>query len=180
MEDMMIKKLFMVLGGLFGLGIIGIVFLLIVFGYEKDDGEYNKLYYFPQIDIYLKIVIRPPSDSYGYIFLSKDSTFSNTVDYIKKRRTELSDIIFIFNPLENNNIFFIDRDNSIIEINQINFSMKETNWSDTTFFEEHIVAGTKASIVKSPYFCITVRGYLKSVLFANFLEEYLTRAEPIK
>jgi hypothetical protein len=149
---------------------------LIVFDSEKKEGE---LYYFPQIDTYLKID-RCFGEKYGYIFFSKDSTFSDTMDYIKKRKTQTTDIKFMFNPLENNKIFLYDHWNSVVEINQVNFIMEKIKNDDTTFFEPRIVNGAKTHIVKPSYFRIVISHNLDAVLFADYEEEYLKWAEQIK
>jgi len=55
----------------------------------------------------------------------------------------------------------------------VDFSIERTNRGDTTFFENHIVAGTQTHILKYPYLDISVEGYLQSVFLANGSEEYL-------
>jgi hypothetical protein len=143
--------------------------------------ENNKEYYFPQIKAYLK-VYKPPFKEYGYVIIGKDSilSFSNNVDFIKVKKSETSWVSFIFNPQENNKIFIVDESDNIININQVDFQIEKINRKDTTFFEKHIVAGVDAYVLKPQYLNISIEGYLQSVFFTNYLDEYPTKAEPIK
>jgi hypothetical protein len=142
----------------------------------------DKLYCFPQADMYMKIV-RPPMDRCGYVLFSKDSVFSlsDSVDYVKICPSETSWVSFIINPLENNKIFVIYRWDDV-QINQVNFIMEKISRKDTAFFKEYIIpetAGTRSYKVKKTYFEITVEGYLQSVFLANYGER-LNKIEPIK
>ena len=141
----------------------------------------NKEYCLPQIKTYLK-VYKPTFKEYGYILFSKDSIFqfSDKVDFVKINKSETSWVSFVFNPLEHNKIFVVDRFDNAIKINQVNYIIEKINREDTTFFEEHIVAGTHTYLLKPPYISISVEGYLQSVFFTDYHEEYSAKIKPIK
>lgn len=143
--------------------------------------EKNKEYYFPQIETYIKMH-NLPFDNYGHVIFSKDSisSFSDKVDFVEIYKSETSWINFIFNPVENNKIYIVDRYNNIVQINQVDFIFERIDQTDTLFFEKHIVAGTQTYLLKPPYIEISVDGYLKSVFFTNYYEEYQTKIEPLR
>jgi hypothetical protein len=169
--------------------IIIILFLLpllcfvvfIAYCYVSAVIESNKKYYFPQIETYLK-VYKPPFSKYGYAVFSKDSmlSFSENIDFVKIYKSETSSVSFIFNPLESNKIYVVDRWNNA-QINQVNFSIEKINRTDTTFFEQESIAGVNTHILKSLYFEIFVEGFLQSVFYTDYdIGECLIEAKPIK
>lgn len=157
-----------------------IVTVLIVSIYVSWDAEKEKTYYFPQIEMYLK-VHKPPLSKYGYVVFSKDSTFtfSEDIDFVRIYKSEVSEVRFIFNPKEKNRFYLIDRSNNA-QVNQVNFAIREINGKDTTFFEQEVIAKMGCiSTLKPIYFEITIEGFLQSVFYNNGVEEYLTKAKPI-
>ena len=157
----------------------------ILYCYTSAVVDSDKKYYFPQIETYLKIY-KPAFNKYGYVIFSKDSvfSFSENIDFVKIYKSETSTVSFIFNPVETNKFYIVDRWNNA-QINQVNFVMEKINWKDTTFFEAYIIpetSGTRAYKVKPPYIDISVEGYLQSVFCTDYggIEEYPIKAEPIK
>lgn len=143
--------------------------------------ESKKIYYFPQIEYYLR-VHKPTFSKYGYVIFSKDSVmpFSESVDFVKIRKSEVNQVSFIFNSLENNKIYVVDRWNNTI-INQADFIFKKINRTDTTFFEQESIAGVNTYILKPLFFEIFVEGFLQSVFFTDYhIGEYLIKAEPLQ
>lgn len=152
----------------------------VAYCYVFETIENDKKYYFPQIETYLKMY-KPPFNKYGYVFFCRDSifSFSEKMDFVKIYKSGTSSVSFIFNPLENNKIFIVDRWNNI-QINQVNFIIEKINWEDTTFFEQEIVAGVNTYILKSSYFEVFIEGHLQSVFFTDYdIGEYPIKAEPI-
>jgi hypothetical protein len=156
--------------------------VLIAYCYVSAVIESNKQYYFPQIETYLK-VHKPPFSKYGYVMFSKDSvfTFSEGIDFVKVYKSETSNVSYIFNPSDSNKIFVVDRWNNA-QINQVNFIIDKISREDTTFFEQEIVAGTNAYMLKPPYVEIVIEGFLQSVFYTDYdsIEEYPIKVEPIK
>jgi hypothetical protein len=156
--------------------------IFVVYIYVSAVLEKDKTYYFPQIETYLN-VYKPPFNKYGYVLFSKDSVllFSDNIDFAKISKSETSLVSFIFNPLEKNKIYVVDRWNKT-QINQVDFIMEKISRTDTIFFEQEIVAGANAYILKPQYFEISVEGYLQSVFCTNYdsIAEYPIKAEPIK
>lgn len=157
-----------------------LIVAFVLYCYVSAVVESDKKYYFPQIATYLK-VYKPPFNKYGYVIFSKDSvfSFSENIDFVKIYKSETSTVSFIFNSVETNKFYIVDRWNNA-QINQVNFSMEKINRKDTTFFEEDIIAGTQAYILKYPYCEITIEGYLQSVFLANDSVEYPIEIKPIK
>jgi len=158
-----------------------VIAVFIVYIYVSASFEKDKTYFFPQIEKYLK-VYKPPFSKYGYVIFSKDTvfSFSENIDFVKVYKSELSSVSFIFNPLENNNIYVLDRWNNI-EINQSNFIIKKINRTDTIFFEQESIGGADTQILKPKYFEIFIEDYLKSLFYIDYdIRETPIKAEPIK
>ena len=155
------------------------VAVFVVYIYVSAIMEKDKTYYFPQIDTYVKIY-KPPFNKNGYVLFSKDSifSFSENIDFAKIYKSETSSVSFIFNPFEKNKIFVVDWCNNA-QINQINFIVEKISRNDTTFFENHIIAGTQTYILKYPYIEVFVEGYLQSVFYTDYSGECPNKVEPI-
>nr|WP_320058448.1 hypothetical protein [uncultured Bacteroides sp.] len=140
----------------------------------------EKLYYIPQVGMYLKI-IKPPLSRYGYALFNKDSIFSlsEKSDYIKVYKSETASFNIIINPNIENKLYFDDRFNFSVP-HPVKYNICKINFRDTTFFEMHNVAGTRTCLLKHPYIAITVDGYLESVYTTNSYEEYLNKIEPMR
>ncbi len=152
-----------------------------VYLYISANMEKNKTYYFPQIEIYMK-VYKPPFNKYGYVLFSKDSIFSflENSDFVKVYKSETSSASFVFNPAENNKFFITDRWNNT-QINQVNFIVKLINKEDTTFFEQTVISGANTYVLKQPYFEIFIEDFLQSVFYIDYnIGESPIKAEPIK
>jgi len=155
--------------------------VFIVYIYVSASFGKDKTYYFSQIKTYVEIY-RPPFSEYGYAIFSKDSTFSfsENIDFVKIYMSETSLVSFIFNPLDNNKIFIVDRSNNA-QINQVNLVMKKINREDTTFFEQTVIGGANTHIIKPKYFEFFIEGYLESVFYIDYnIGESPIKAEPIK
>ena len=140
----------------------------------------NKTYYFPQIETYIKLY-KPPFNKYGYILLSKDSafSFSKNIDYVRIYRAETTGISFIVDPLENYNLYIVDRWNDA-QINQVQFGIEKINRDDINFFDKGSISGVNTYILKSHFFEFFVEGYLNTVWFLDYdIDENLIKAEPI-
>lgn len=159
-----------------------IVAIFFIYNYFLAIKGKDKIYYFPQIEIYLK-VYKPPFNKYGYVIFSKDSvfTFSKKIDYVKVYKSEISLVSFVFNPAEHHKFYIIDKWNNA-QINQVNFIMEKINRENTTFFEHEIISGICTQILKPTYFEISVDGFLQSVYYSDYngIQEYMIKAEPIK
>ena len=151
-----------------------VVAAFITYLYISSTVENNKTYYFPQIETYLK-VYKPPFNKYGYVIFSKDSvfTFSENIDFVKIYKSETSSVSFIFNPLEHNKFYIVDRWNNA-QINQVSFAIKKINREDTIFFEQEVITGICTQILKPNYFEISVEGFLQSMFSTDYgnIKEY--------
>ena len=157
-----------------------VIMVFIGYLYISAHSEEERTYYFPQIDVYMK-VYKPIFRDYGYVTFCKDSifSFSENSDFIRIYKSEISTVNFIFNPMDNKNIYVIDRWNNT-KINQVNFDIKKIDKKDTTFFEQEFIAGIKTQILKSQYFEIFIEGYLQSVFYVDYnISESPLRANPI-
>lgn len=157
-----------------------VIMVFIGYLYTSAHSEEERTYYFPQIDVYMK-VYKPIFRDYGYVTFSKDSifSFSENSDFIRIYKSEISMVNFIFNPLDNKKIYVIDRWNNT-KINQVNFDIKKIDKKDTTFFEQELIAGLKTQILKSQYFEIFIEGYLQSVFYVDYnISVNPLRAKPI-
>ena len=156
--------------------------VFIVYIYVSAAMEKDKTYYFPQIEIYLR-VYKPPFNKYSYVIFSKDSvfTFSENIDFVKIYKSKTNWINFVFNPAENNKFYIVDRWNNT-QVNQVDFTVEKISRKDTAFFEQEVIAGVCTSILKPIYFEISVDGFLQSVFYTNHngIEECLIKAESIK
>lgn len=138
----------------------------------------EKLYYISPVGMYLKVV-KPPLNKYGYIFFNRDSVFSlpEQADYIKVHKSETANINIIINPSIKNTLYLDDRFDFSVP-HPVKYNICKINFRDTTFFEEHNVAGTCIYILKYPYICVSIDGYLESVYESD--EEYSNKIEPMR
>ena len=162
--------------------VVSLLLILSVVLYCSVDAYKNryKTYYFPQIETYMK-VYKPIVKRYGYAIFSKDSvfSFSENRDYVRIYKSEISAVDFIFNPLDNKNIYVVDRWNNA-KINQVNFDIKKVNREDTVFFEQESIAGLKTQTLKQMYFNIFIEGYLQSVFYLDYkISESPIKALPL-
>ena len=97
---------------------ITIALLTITFFVNCNGFSNEKLYYIPEIDIYIK-TIDSPSEDCGYVLFGKnrDIQISNSVDYVKIGRQVSSFFVFDIN---NENEIYISENNSIISKNEVN------------------------------------------------------------
>lgn len=163
--------------------LIPLLVLVVFFVYLNISAnmEKNKTYYFPQIEIYMK-VYKPPFNKYGYVLFSKDSifSFSENSDFVKVYKSETSSASFVFNPTDNNKIYITDRWNNT-QINQVNFVVKQINMEDTTFFEKTVISGANTYVLRQPYFEIFIEDFLQSAFYIDYnIGESPIKAEPIK
>lgn len=159
-----------------------IVAVIIVYSYVSAIEE-NETYYFPQIEMYIKIH-KPPFDKYGYVYFSRDSVFSlsGKEDFVKIYRSETNSVSFIFNPAENDVFYFVDDWNNV-QTSQVNLTMKKITREDTDFFDHLFIANMCcAQTLKMIYFEITVEGYSQSLFYIDRSggKEYPVKAEPMK
>ncbi len=160
---------------------LAVVVIFIGYIYISASLDKYKTYYFPQIETYVK-VYKPPFSKYGYVIFSKDSifSFSEDIDFVRIYKSDVSSVRFIFNPLENNNIYVCESNNNI-EINMSNFIINKIDRTDTTFFEQVKIAEITTQVAKQKYFEFFIEGYLRTIFYVdnNILDSPI-KAEPIK
>lgn len=145
--------------------------LLIVVAFSIEfvyKGRIDKVYYLPQIETYIR-VYRPSLCKYGYVFLSKDSIslYTGEADFLKIYKSEVNSIRLVFNPLENNNFYIVDRWNNA-HINQVNFNIKKIDREDTAFFRIGLVENRyRVPILKPAYVKISIDDYLREISLIN-------------
>ncbi len=158
-----------------------VVMVFIGYLYISAHSEKERTYYFPQIDVYMK-VYKPIFRDYGYVIFSNDSvfSFSEDKDFIRIYKSEVGQIDFVINPLNGKKIYVVDRWNNA-KINQVNFDIRKINREDTTFFEQEDIVGFQAQRLKSQYFEIFIEDYLQSVFYVDYnISESPIKAEYIK
>jgi len=155
---------------------IGLILLWILMPIKCTE----KLYYIPQVEMYLKIV-KPPLNKYGYVFFSKDSIFSSSeqIDYIKIYKSETSRINIIINPNIKDELYLDDRFNYSTP-HAVEYKINKISFRDTTFYEKWNIAGTSTYVLKYPYMDITFEEYLRSIYVTNYGEDLMTKINPIK
>jgi hypothetical protein len=138
----------------------------------------EKLYYIPQIGMYLKTICYP-RDEFGYILFSKDSTLTlcSMVDYIavSKETGDRCAIIFT-DPSKKNELHFFIRFGTIYKKNQVHykFIIHETDLKGVTEFYKK-----KALSTQKPYFNIEISDFFESVSVSNYNDKFLQELKPI-
>jgi len=157
-----------------------IVVLIIFWLIAPSFVSKKRLYYIPQVEMYIKIV-KPPLNKYGYVFFSKDSVFvpSEQVDHLKVYKSETARINIIINPNVKNELFLDDRFNFSTP-HAVEYKINKINFRDTTFYEKLDIAGTSTYELKFPYMDITLEEYLESVYVTNYGEDCMVKIRPLK
>lgn len=144
--------------------------------YTKDV----RLYYIPQAEMYIQIV-RPPWNQYGYVIFGSDSNLSvsNQVDYLKIKKSDLSNISIYINPHNKYDLYIVKRYNNIIPYS-MKYKIHMIDLFDTTFFEHIKFEGTYIYSFVFPYVSVNIDGYLQNVYFSDINDNNLSVIEPIK
>lgn len=156
--------------------------VVVLYFYNSNADERNKEYYYlPQVKTYLK-VYKSQFEENGNIVLGKDSllTFSDKYDFIKVRKSKAGGVVIIINPSDNDKIYVYDKHDVVLEFNQVNLIIEEISGEDSTFIEEHIIAGLHAFHLKPTYIEISFDDFLHSVFSTNIIEEYPIEVKPLK
>jgi len=143
----------------------------------------KKLYYVPQMDMYLKTIYYP-KDEFGYIIFgnNRNISISDTVDYIAVgKQTGGVCATILVNPNKRNEVNFLLIFNSIYKKNQKHYKfhmMKDNVEEDTVFYEKrHLSDPLK---LKKPFINIQVNEFFESVFISNNKDSYLHKLEAIK
>jgi hypothetical protein len=155
-----------------------VIGLIVVILFANSFIAREKLYYVPQIGIYLK-TISYPKDEFGYILFSKDSnlTLCSKVDYIavSKQTGDRCAIIFT-DPSKKNELHFFIRFGTIYKKNQVHYKLiiHNTDLKGVTEFYKNGALSTK-----KPYFNIEVSDLFESVSVSNYNDKFLHELKPL-
>lgn len=142
----------------------------------------KKLYYVPQMEMYIKTIYYP-KDEFGYIIFGKNNNLSvsDTDDYIAVgKQTGGVCATILVNPNKKDEVNFLLTFNSIYKKNRRHykfFMVKDSIDEDTVFYEKrHLSDPLK---LKRPLINIQVNEFFESVFISNNKDSYLHKLEAI-
>ncbi len=131
-----------------------------------------KVYYFPQVDIYIKIY-KPIFNDYGYVYFSEDAEFSPLCEYyLKVLRYDANWVSIHFDAVDGHKLYITERED--LEVFHLDDITADCNSSDIGVFK----SAKEFNNVDISSFYINIEGFLNYV-YINDVKAHLIRVDPI-